>query len=65
MKVKNLLESDHAVRIVSFVIAVMAWVIVVVGINPEAKSEVRNLPVQVKLSDTSIEKLGLELISDQ
>lgn len=65
MKIKNILNNDNTIRIISVVIAVFTWIFVVVVINPGMKAVVRNIPVQVNLAGTSAERLGLELISDE
>ena len=65
MKIKKFLQNDNAVRGLSLIIAVLTWIFVVIVVNPNTESVVKNIPIQINLSGTSAERLGLELISDE
>ena len=65
MKIKKFLQNDNAVRVLSLIIALLAWIFVVVVVNPDAEAVVKNIPIVVDISGTSAERLGLEIISDE
>ncbi len=65
MKIKQFLQNDNAVRVLSLIIAVFTWIFVVVVVNPNTEAVVKNIPIQINLSGTSAERLGLEIISDE
>ncbi len=65
MKIKKFLQNDNAVRGLSLIIAILTWIFVVIVVNPNTEAVVKNIPIQINLSGTSAERLGLELISDE
>ena len=65
MKIKRFLQNDNAVRVLSLIIAVLTWIFVVVVVNPNTESVVKNIPIRIDLSGTSAERLGLEIVSDE
>ena len=65
MNIKKLLQNDNAVRVLSLIIAVFTWIFVVVVVNPNTEAVVKDIPIQINLSGTSAERLGLEIVSDE
>ena len=65
MKIKKLLQNDNAVRVLSLIIAIFTWIFVVVVVNPNTEAVVKDIPIQIDLSGTSAERLGLEIVSDE
>ena len=65
MKIKKLLQNDNAARVLSLIIAIFTWIFVVVVVNPNTEAVVKDIPIQIDLSGTSAERLGLEIVSDE
>lgn len=61
----KLLDNDLFVKIISVIIAVVAWFVVVIAIDSNSISEVRNVPVKFDLVGTTPESYGLSLIEGE
>ncbi len=59
---KGLFESNRFVKVFSVLLAVMAWLIMVLIIDTETTATIKQVPVQINLEDTVAQSLGLEPI---
>ncbi|MBR5496071.1 MAG: hypothetical protein IKV58_01645 [Oscillospiraceae bacterium] len=59
---KNLFESKRFVKVFSVLLAILAWLIVVLTIDTETTATIKQVPVQINLEDTVAQSLGLEPI---
>lgn len=67
MKLKNLsfsklLDNDKFVKILSFVIAVLAWFVIVIAVDTTDKTIIENIPVDFDLTGTTPESYLLSVI---
>ncbi len=59
---KGLFESKRFVKVFSVLLAVLAWLIVVLTVDTETTATIKQIPVQINLEDTVAQSLGLEPI---
>lgn len=58
----RLIENKRFTMVFSILIAVIAWLVVVIQLDPMQKKVIRDIPVTYDLADTQADKLGLEVI---
>lgn len=65
LHLRKLLDNDKFLKILSVVIAIIAWVIVSFVINPEITLTIADVPLTINISDSAAGALGLDVISGQ
>ncbi len=59
---KGLFESSRFVKVFSVLLAIIAWLIMVLIVDTETTATIKQVPVQINLEDTVAQSLGLEPI---
>lgn len=60
--ITKLLDNDKIVKVISVIVAIVAWFVVVIAIDTNSMFEVKNIPVNFDLTGTAPEAYGLSLI---
>lgn len=59
---KKLFENKRFLKIFSLVVAINAWFLVIFFVSPETEDTIYDVPVNVQLSGTAAERMGLQAI---
>lgn len=63
--IHNLFYNNKYLAIFSFILAVVFWVIVVMEFSPETTYEIKDVPVAIKVENSTAEKLDLHPFTDK
>ena len=62
---KESLKKDNASKIIAFIFAVIIWLIVTISLYPDTTITIKDIDVQINLSDTYVNEMGLNVVSGQ
>ena len=65
MKKSKFLQNDATLKILSLVLAIVAWFTVVMFISTERTVIIRDVPVNIDIENSALNTLGLNLVSDK
>lgn len=58
----KLLDNDRFLKILSLVLAIIAWVVVAIVVNPNQSITVKDIKVKIPLTDTTAATKGLDIV---
>lgn len=64
INLKKLFTDDLFLKIISVLIAIIAWIVVVYTVDPMKNYTIENIPLEINLTGTSAESSGLSVIGD-
>lgn len=64
LRVFNLLDNPRLRMLVAFVLAVISWIIVTVGIQPDTDKTITNVPVDFSYDSARYSVLGLSIVNE-
>lgn len=62
-KFKESLLKDNKTKIYAVLLAIIIWLVVTMSLYPDTTITIRNVPVNINLSDTYVNEMGLNVVS--
>ena len=64
-KIKESLLKDNKTKIYAILLAIIIWLFVTMSLYPDTTITVRNIPVDINVSDTYVNEMGLNVVSGE
>lgn len=62
-KLKEILLTDNKTKIYAVLLAIVIWLVVTMSLYPDTTITIRNIPVDINVSDTYVNEMGLNVVS--
>ncbi len=63
-KISNLLNNKRFVGALSFVVAVIFWLVISINQNPTREQIIKEIPISINTEGTAVQQLGLDVVGD-